>query len=50
MVVSPWGKVVASLENEPQNLVVDIDLNQVQELRKTMPVLEHTRFNNQLKV
>lgn len=50
MVISPWGEVIASLTNQPQNLVVDIDLNQVQELRAAMPVLEHTRFHNQLKI
>lgn len=49
MVISPWGEVVASLNNQPQNLVVDIDLNQVQELRAAMPVLKHTRFDNHLK-
>lgn len=50
MVISPWGEVVASVGNEPQNLVVDIDLNQVTEVRTAMPVLSHTRFHNQLKV
>lgn len=49
MVISPWGEVIASLNNQPQNLVVDIDLNQVQELRAAMPVLKHTRFDNHLK-
>lgn len=50
MVVSPWGEVAASLNGKPQNLVVDINLNQVNEVRAAMPVLSHTRFNNQLKV
>tara|TARA_Y100001956_G_scaffold82574_1_gene104075 strand:+ start:320 stop:1138 length:819 start_codon:yes stop_codon:yes gene_type:complete len=50
MVISPWGEVVASLSNQPQNLVADIDLSQVDELRTAMPVLKHTRFHNQLKV
>lgn len=50
MVISPWGEVVASLECEPQSLVVDIDLNQVNEVRTAMPVLSHTRFHNQLIV
>ena len=50
MVISPWGDVVASLTNQPQNLVVDVELGQVEELRTTMPVLQHSRFHNQLKV
>lgn len=50
MVISPWGEVVTSLGNQPQNLVADIDLSQVDELRAAMPVLKHTRFHNQLKV
>lgn len=49
MVVSPWGEVVANLTDQPANLLVDINVSQVDELRAAMPVLQHSRFNNQLK-
>lgn len=49
MVVSPWGEVVASLTDEAGNLLVDIELNQVQDLRVAMPVQQHARFRHQLQ-
>ncbi|NVD07571.1 carbon-nitrogen hydrolase family protein [Vibrio sp. JPW-9-11-11] len=49
MVISPWGEVVAALTNEVGNLLVDIDLNQVEELRVAMPVQQHARFSHQLQ-
>jgi len=49
MVISPWGEVVASLSDQPSNLLVDIDLSQVKELRAAMPVGQHARFSNQLQ-
>ncbi|MCG3730110.1 carbon-nitrogen hydrolase family protein [Vibrio cincinnatiensis] len=48
MVVSPWGEVVASLGQEAGCLVVDIDVEQTEPIRRAMPVMEHTRFYNQL--
>ncbi|MGC9423050.1 carbon-nitrogen hydrolase family protein [Vibrio sp.] len=48
MVVSPWGEVIASLAQEPGCLVVEIDVKQIESIRRTMPVMEHTRFYNQL--
>lgn len=49
MVISPWGDIVASLSDKASNLVVDIDLAQVDELRTAMPVGLHTRFGHELK-
>ncbi|MCG9584463.1 carbon-nitrogen hydrolase family protein [Vibrio tubiashii] len=49
MVVSPWGEVIATLADQTGNLLVDIDLSQVQELRAAMPVGLHARFSNQLQ-
>lgn len=49
MVISPWGELIASLSDQPSNLLVDIDLNQVEELRAAMPVVQHARFSNQLQ-
>ncbi|MFM2591025.1 carbon-nitrogen hydrolase family protein [Vibrio sp. TBV020] len=49
MVISPWGEIVGALSDEPSNLLVEIDLAQVDELRAAMPVRQHTRFSNQLQ-
>lgn len=49
MVISPWGEVVASLSDQKDNLLVDIDLTKVKELRAAMPVAQHARFSNQLQ-
>ncbi|MFK7902372.1 MAG: carbon-nitrogen hydrolase family protein [Nitratireductor sp.] len=44
MVVDPWGKIVAQLEhNEPGLLVCDIDLEEVEEARRKIPVLENEK-------
>lgn len=47
MVINPWGEVVASLANQADNLVVDIDLSIVEQIRQRMPIATHTRFTNQ---
>ena len=47
MVVNPWGEVVASLEQETGNLLVEIDLTALETLRASMPVTMHSRFENQ---
>ncbi|QXO17099.1 MULTISPECIES: carbon-nitrogen hydrolase family protein [Vibrio] len=49
MIINPWGEVVASLGQSPANLVADIELDQLDRLRRTMPIIEHTRFDNQFK-
>ncbi|KOO17022.1 amidohydrolase [Vibrio xuii] len=49
MVISPWGEIVGALSDQPSNLLVEIDLTQVDELRSAMPVRQHTRFINQLQ-
>ncbi|OIQ24862.1 carbon-nitrogen hydrolase family protein [uncultured Vibrio sp.] len=49
MIVSPWGEVVLDLEDNQSSGIADIDLHQVEEIRKTMPVASHTRFENQFK-
>lgn len=44
MLVSPWGDVVASLENAPGALVAPLDLATMDELRQRMPVQQHQRL------
>ncbi|MDQ2192574.1 MULTISPECIES: carbon-nitrogen hydrolase family protein [unclassified Vibrio] len=47
MVISPWGEVIASLNQQVGNLVADIDLVYVEQVRQKMPIAAHTRFTNQ---
>ncbi len=47
MVISPWGEVVASLDQQAGSLLVEIELEQVESVRATMPIVEHSRFRNQ---
>lgn len=49
MVISPWGEVIASLADQPANLLVEIDLSAVDEIRTAMPTMAHCRFSNQIK-
>jgi len=49
MVISPWGEIFASLDEMPGNLLVELDLQAVHEIRAAMPVLTHSRFTNQIK-
>jgi predicted amidohydrolase len=44
MLVSPWGEVVANLENAPGALVAPLDLATMNELRQRMPVQQHQRL------
>lgn len=47
MVISPWGDIIASLEQDAASLVVDIELEQIESVRAAMPISVHTRFRNQ---
>ena len=49
MVISPWGEIIASLKDIPDSLVVDIDINQVEDIRASMPVSQHQRFGIQFE-
>ena len=43
LVVSPFGDVLHRLGGEPELLVVDLDLDTVEDARRTLPVLENRR-------
>ena len=36
--VSPWGDVLASLDEKPGTLLVDLDMTKLQEIRKSIPI------------
>lgn len=43
-IIDPWGTVLGELADEPGFLIADLDLQQLAEVRRNMPVLEHRRF------
>ena len=45
MIMDPWGKVLASVEEGPGFACADVDMDQLQNLRKTFPTLEHRKLN-----
>jgi len=47
MVVDPWGRVVAQLDQDPKSMVVEIDTSSCESIRQNMPITQHTRFTNQ---
>ncbi|USD41512.1 carbon-nitrogen hydrolase family protein [Vibrio sp. SCSIO 43135] len=49
MVISPWGEVILSLAGETASAITEIDLAIVEDIRKNMPVGQHTRFENTFK-
>ncbi len=42
-VVSPWGEIVAQLDEKPNNLYCEMDLDYVGEIRDQLPLLKHRR-------
>ncbi|MGO1297373.1 MAG: carbon-nitrogen hydrolase family protein [Vibrio sp.] len=49
MVVDPWGNIMASLEQNTGGLLVDIDRKALSDIRQAMPIIEQSRFCNQLQ-
>lgn len=43
MVIDPWGRVLESLERQPGILYASLDLQQVEEARRKLPSLSHSR-------
>jgi|SRR5680860_146529 len=43
LAVSPWGKVLAQLEEKPGVLMVELDLTQIDEVREALPVWKQRR-------
>lgn len=45
MVVDPWGRIVVELGDQAQVVTVEVDLDLVDEVRKTIPVFEDMRHD-----
>jgi predicted amidohydrolase len=43
LIVDPWGRIVAELEDQPGILVAELDLDQVARVRTMLPSLAHDR-------
>ena len=43
LVIDPWGKIVAELDDRPGVLVTAIDLDQARKVRGQLPALQHDR-------
>jgi predicted amidohydrolase len=43
IVISPWGEILAEAGTEPQVIVADIDVGEVDRVRARIPALEHAR-------
>ncbi len=46
MVIDPWGNVVTKGGKTPCNIVADIELQQVKQVRKAMPVASHQKISS----
>ncbi|MFN3713877.1 MAG: carbon-nitrogen hydrolase family protein [Alcanivoracaceae bacterium] len=44
MLVDPWGQVVQRLEDAPGVLTAELDLNQLHDIRRRLPVHDHQRL------
>jgi predicted amidohydrolase len=49
MIIDPWGTIAASLTETAGHFVVSIDHQKTQEVRRTMPVAQHSRFQTHFK-
>ena len=45
IIVSPWGTVVAQLNEVEDLLISTLDLDLVQKIRRELPLLSHRRFH-----
>lgn len=43
LIIDPWGRIVAELQDQPGVLVADIDLEQAAKVRGMLPALQHDR-------
>jgi predicted amidohydrolase len=43
LVVSPWGAITAQLGHEEDCLLAEIDLDEVERVRRELPLLQHRR-------
>ena len=41
MIIDPWGKILASIEQEPGFIIADIDLAYLRDIRERFPALTH---------
>lgn len=50
LIIDPWGRILADAGTEPGLILAEIDLNQVDKIRRRMPSLSHDREFDALPV
>jgi len=50
MIISPWGEILACLENGMGSISVDFSQQTLDKVRKAIPVAEHNQFESTLKL
>jgi predicted amidohydrolase len=48
MVISPWGEVQGQLEQQTGTITAELNFDVVEEVRQSMPVAKHIRFEQHL--
>ncbi|HOO82543.1 MAG TPA: nitrilase-related carbon-nitrogen hydrolase, partial [Alphaproteobacteria bacterium] len=43
MIISPWGEILSAMEREIGIITAEIDLNEVEKARASIPALQHDR-------
>ena len=50
MIISPWGEILACLEEGLGSISVDFSQHALDKVRKAIPVAEHNQFESTLKL
>jgi predicted amidohydrolase len=50
MIISPWGEILACLEEGTGSISVDFSRHDLEKVRKAIPVAEHNQFESTLKI
>lgn len=49
LIIDPWGRILADAGTAPGWISAEVDLTDCRSLAQKMPVLQHNRFNSELK-
>jgi predicted amidohydrolase len=50
MIISPWGEILACLEEGTGSISIEFSRQAIDEVRKAIPVAEHNRFESRLTI
>ncbi|MDP8217625.1 MAG: carbon-nitrogen hydrolase family protein [Candidatus Theseobacter exili] len=49
VIVDPWGTVISEAENEESIIYAELDINLLNQVRQSLPCLDHARFHKKIK-